>query len=164
MSRHRIVQIALICGALLLLIGLIFAPRLPKEKRIAETNPISFEINQAVDMVQNGENPMEGIMKLRAILEEDSTQVDVHWHLAQFSITSRQISNAEERFEKVIQYDTDVKYPTAYFWLAQTKVQLGKEAEAIPLLEEYLNYEQDTVVIGGVERMLNQLKEENNFK
>jgi TolA-binding protein len=100
---------------------------------------------------------------LRGILEEDSTQVDVHWHLAQFSVTSRQISNAELRFEKVIQYDTEVKYPTAYFWLAQTKVQLDKETEAIPLLETYLNYEQDTVVISGVERMLNQLKEENNF-
>ncbi|HKK39893.1 MAG TPA: hypothetical protein VJ949_10780 [Cryomorphaceae bacterium] len=163
MSGHRGIQIALICGALLLGVGLIFAPRLPKEKRIVEANPISFEINQAVDMVQSGENPMEGIMKLRAILEEDSTQVDVHWHLAQFSVTSRQISNAELRFEKVIQYDTEVKYPTAYFWLAQTKVQLDKDAEAIPLLETYLNYEEDTIVIQGVERMLDQLKEENNF-
>jgi len=26
-----------------------------------------------------------------------------------------------------------------------------------------LNYEEDTVVIKGVERMLNQIKEENNF-
>jgi hypothetical protein len=163
MSRHRGIQIALICGALFLVLGLIFAPRLPKEKRIDEIGPLALEINQAVDMVQNGENPMEGIMKLRGILEEDSTQVDVHWHLAQFSVTSRQISNAELRFEKVIQYDTEVKYPTAYFWLAQTKVQLDKGTEAIPLLETYLNYEQDTVVIRGVERMLNQLKEENNF-
>jgi TolA-binding protein len=163
MSRHRIVQIALICGALLLFIGLVFAPRLPKNKRAVETNPINLEINEAVEMVQNGENPMQGIMKLRAILEEDSTQVDVHWHLAQFSVTSRQISNAELRFEKVIQYDTEVKYPTAYFWLAQTKMQLDKDSEAIPLLETYLNYEQDTVVIQGVERMLDQLIEENNF-
>lgn len=163
MSRHRGIQIALICGALLLVLGLIFAPRLPKEKRFDEIGPLALEINQAVDMVQNGENPMEGIMKLRGILEEDSTQVDVHWHLAQFSVTSRQISNAELRFEKVIQYDSEVKYPTAYFWLAQTKVQLDKGTEAIPLLEAYLNYEQDTVVIRGVERMLNQLKEENNF-
>ena len=163
MSSHRGIQIALVCGGLLLAIGLIFAPRLPKDKRVVETNPLALEIDQAVEMVQNGENPMQGIMKLRAILEEDSTQVDVHWHLAQFSITSRQISNAELRFEKVIQYDTEVKYPTAYFWLAQTKVQLDKEAEAIPLLEAYLNYEEDTVVIKGVERMLNQIKEENNF-
>jgi TolA-binding protein len=163
MPRHRIIQLALVFGGLLVLIGLIFAPRLPEEKRIIETNPLSLEINEAVEMVQNGENPMAGIMKLRGILEEDSTQVDVHWHLAQFSITSRQTSNAELRFEKVIQYDSEVKYPTAYFWLAQTKMQLDKDAEAIPLLETYLNYEQDTVVLRGVERMLDQLNEENNF-
>lgn len=161
---HRSIRIALICGALLVAIGLIFAPRLPKDKRIAEVSPIDLKINRAVEMVQNGNNPMEGIMLLREILQEDSTQVDAHWHLAQFSITSRQISNAESRFEKVIQYDSEVKYPTAYFWLAQTKVALDKDSEAIPLLETYLEYEKDTVVIGGVERMLDQIKEENNLK
>jgi TolA-binding protein len=160
---HRVIQIVLIVGALLLVIGLVFAPRLPKDKREVETNPLSIQINEAVELVQNGENPMQGIMKLREILAEDSTQVDVHWHLAQFSITSRQISNAEMRFEKVIQYDKDVKYPTAYFWLAQTKMQLGKEEEAIPLLTEYLKYEEDTVVINGVKRMLDELEEDNNI-
>jgi len=161
---YRSIRIALICGALLVATGLIFAPRLPKEKRDAMVNPVDFKIDQAVDLVQGGENPMEGIMMLREILEEDSTQVDAHWHLAQFSITSRQISNAESRFEKVIQYDSEVKYPTAYFWLAQTKVALDKDEEAIPLLETYLQYEKDTVVINGVNRMLDQIRNENNLK
>ena len=160
---HRSIQVVLVCGALLLVIGLIFAPRLPKDKRVVETNLLTLEINEAVELVQNGENPMQGIMKLREILAQDSTQVDVHWHLAQFSITSRQISNAEMRFEKVIQYDSEVKYPTAFFWLAQTKMQLGKDQEAIPLLTEYLKYEQDTVVLNGVKRMLNQLEVDNNI-
>jgi TolA-binding protein len=115
-------------------------------------------------LVQAGENPMEGIMLLREVLDEDSTQVDAHWHLAQFSITSRQISNAEYRFDKVIQYDAERKYPTAYFWLAQTKVALDKDEEAIPLLMTYLEYETDTVVRGGVQRMLDQLRNENNLK
>lgn len=159
---HRSIQIALICGALLVATGLIFAPRLPEDKREAQFNPVDLKINRAVDLVQGGENPMEGIMMLREILEEDSTQVDAHWHLAQFSITSRQISNAESRFEKVIRYDSEVKYPTAYFWLAQTKVALEKEEEAIPLLETYLKYEEDTVVTNGVKRMLDQIRNKNN--
>ena len=152
---HRGIQIALVCGALLLVIGLIFAPRLPREKRVVEANPLTLQINEAVELVQNGENPMQGIMMLREIL--------AHWHLAQFSITSRQISNAEMRFAKVIQYDSEVKYPTAYFWLAQTKMQLGKDQEAVPLLTEYLKYEEDTVVINGVNRMLSQLEVDNNI-
>ncbi len=154
----RSLQLILICGASLLALGLIFAPRLPKEKRGMQNNPMAIKINEAVELVQGGENPMQGIMMLRQILEEDSTQVDVHWHLGQFSITSRQISNAEMRFEKVIQYDTEVKYPTAYFWLAQTKMALEKDSEAIPLLQKYLEYESDTVVTNGVKRMLDELE------
>ena len=42
-------------------------------------------------------------------------------------------------------------------------MQLGKDQEAVPLLTEYLKYEQDTVVINGVKRMLNQLKVDNNI-
>jgi len=146
---------------MILVIGLVLAPRLPAEKQLlAEASPTDLKLMQAVGLVQAGENPMEGIAILRAILEEDSTQVDAHWHLAQFSITSRQIENASFRFEKVVQYDQDLKYPEAYFWLAQTKVALDENEEAIPLLEKYLTLETDTVVINGVHRMLDQLKTE----
>ena len=65
---HRGIQIALVCGALLLVIGMIFAPRLPREKRVVEANPLTLQINEAVELVQNGENPMQGIMMKREIL------------------------------------------------------------------------------------------------
>jgi tetratricopeptide (TPR) repeat protein len=157
----KTVQILLVTGAVLLIIGLVLAPRIPAEKRIlAEASPIDLRLMQAVGLVESSENPMEGIAMLRQILEEDSTQIDAHWHLAQFSITSRQIENASYRFEKVVQYDENQKYPEAYFWLAQTKIALDKDAEAIPLLEKYLTLETDTVVINGVSRMLVQLKSE----
>jgi len=159
--KHRIIPIVLVSVGVILVIGLVSAPRLPAEKQLlAEASPTDLKLMQAVGLVQAGENPMEGIAILRAILEEDSTQVDAHWHLAQFSITSRQIENASFRFEKVVQYDQDLKYPEAYFWLAQTKVALDENEEAIPLLEKYLTLETDTVVINGVHRMLDQLKTE----
>jgi len=159
--KHRIIPIVLVSVGMILVIGLVSAPRLPAEKQLlAEASPTDLKLMQAVGLVQAGENPMEGIAILRAILEEDSTQVDAHWHLAQFSITSRQIENASFRFEKVVQYDQDLKYPEAYFWLAQTKVALDENEEAIPLLEKYLTLETDTVVINGVHRMLDQLKTE----
>lgn len=155
----RTIQIILVSGALILIIGLALAPRLPLEAREKGiTDPIAKKLSSAVAKVQNGQNPMEGIMMIREILEEDSTYVDAHWQLAQFSLTSRQIENAEFRFEKVIQFDENQKYPEAYFWLAQTKVSLDKPREAIPLLKKYLTLESDTIVINGVERMLNQLE------
>lgn len=157
----RATQIALISGALLLVIGLVFAPRLSSEEsELAETNPTDTQIAEAISLVENGENPMQGIQMLRGILEKDSTNVDAHWHLAQFSITSRQIENAAFRFGKVLQFDDNQKYPEAYFWLAQTKIALEEKEEAIPLLEKYLTLETDTVVLKGVERMLAQLNEE----
>ncbi len=155
----RATQIILVSGALLLIVVLALAPRLPMDAReTAEADPLSKRLSSAVAKVQNGQNPMEGIMAIREILEEDSTYVDAHWQLAQFSLTSRQIENAEFRFEKVIQFDDNQKYPEAYFWLAQTKVSLDKPQEAIPLLKKYLTLETDTIVINGVERMLNQLE------
>jgi tetratricopeptide (TPR) repeat protein len=140
-------------------VGLVFAPRVPESKRIlTEASPTDLRLMQAVGMVQNGDNPMEGIAMLRQILEEDSTQVDAHWHLAQFSITSRQIENAAFRFGKVVDLDQGKKYPEAYFWLAQTKVALGQNTEAIPLLQKYLTLETDSIVINGVLRMMEQLQ------
>lgn len=155
----RTTQIILVSGALILILVLALAPRLPRGEHLeANADPTSKKLSSAVAKVQEGKNPMEGIMMIREILDEDSTNVDAHWQLAQFSLTSRQIENAEFRFEKVIQFDDNQKYPEAYFWLAQTKLSLDKPKEAIPLLKKYLTLETDTVVINGVERMLNQLE------
>lgn len=157
----RATQIALISGALVLIFGLVFAPRLSSDDQsAAEADPVDSQLAEALALVEGGENPMQGILKLRGILEKDSTNVDVHWHLAQFSITSRQIENAAFRFGKVLQFDDNQKYPEAYFWLAQMKIALDEKEEAIPLLEKYLTLETDTVILNGIEGMLIQLKEE----
>lgn len=159
MKSPRQIQILLLAVALIMAVGLAMAPRLPASKQIlAEATPTDLRLMQAVGLVQNSDNPMEGITMLRQILEEDSTQVDAHWHLAQFSITSRQIENAAYRFDKVIQFDQNRKYPEAYFWLAQTKVALGQNKEAVDLLRTYVTIETDTVVINGVNRMIDQLE------
>ncbi len=159
MKSHRSIVFILAAVALLMAVGLALAPRLPAEKRIiSEASPTDLRMMHAVGLVQNSDNPMEGIAILRQILEEDSTQVDAHWHLAQFSVTSRQIENAAFRFGKVVDLDQGKKYPEAYFWLAQTKVALGQHTEAVALLREYLTLETDTVVINGVNRMIEQLQ------
>lgn len=159
----RTTQIILVLGALILISGLVLAPRLPAEKQSqAKINPVNLKLQQAVAMVQNGENPMQGITMMREILEEDSTNVDVHWQLAQFSLTSRQIENAAFRFSKVIEFDAEQKYPQAYFWLAQTELELDHKEEAIVLLEKYLTLETDTVVINGVAQMLEKLKQDKH--
>lgn len=157
----RTTQIVLVLGTLILISGLVLASRLSSDVHShAETSSDNLKLQQAIAVIQNGESPMEGIMMMREILAEDSTNIDVHWYLAQFSLTSQQIDNAAFRFGKVIEYDTanPPKYPEAYFWLAQTKLELDQREEAIPLLEKYLSIETDTVVIRGVEQMLEKVK------
>ena len=158
----RATQIILVSGAVLLIAGLVLAPRLSSEDtQEAETSPVELQLQKAVSLVQSGENPMQGIMMMRKILEKDSTNVDVHWQLAQFSLTSRQIENAAFRFGKVIEYDRDHKYPQAYFWLAQTKIALDEKKEAIPLLKKYLTLEKDTAITNRVNLMLLNLKQDS---
>lgn len=156
----RATLVALLLGTLLLIAGLIWAPRLSKEVREAQIEPDSVQLQQAIAEIQNGTDPMKGIAMMRELLEKDSTNVEVHWYLAQFSLTSQQIENAAFRFEKVIQYDDNLhpKYPEAYFWLAQINIELDHREEAIPLLETYLSLNTDTVVARGVEQMLERLK------
>ncbi len=157
--KPRTVQIVLIAASILLVVALVFSPRLISEDRLkVEKTPTNAKIEEAVALVQNGENPMQGIGMLREILAEDSTNVDVHWHLAQFSLTSRQIENAVFRFQKVLQYDSKQKYPEAYFWLGQSYIALEENTKAIPLLEKYLTFQGDTAVTMRVEQMLMQLK------
>lgn len=156
----RTTLVVLVLGTVILIAGLIWAPRLSAEVRNAQIAPDDLRLQQAIAEIQNGQNPMKGIAMMQDLLKEDSTNIDVHWYLAQFSLTSQQIENAAFRFEKVIQFDTaaERKYPQAYFWLAQTKLELDQREEAIPLLEKYLSLETDTVVIQGVEQMLERVK------
>lgn len=158
----RATQIILVSGAVILIAGLVLAPRLPADiQNQAKTNSADLQLQQAVNLVRSGNNPMKGIQIMRDLLEKDSTNVDVHWQLAQFSLTSRQIENAAFRFQKVLEYDKDHEYPQAYFWLAQTEIALGKRAEAIPLLEKYLTLEKDTATINRVRLMLYELKQDS---
>lgn len=48
-------------------------------------------------------NPMEGIQKIRQVVEKDSTNTYAHMTLGQASILSGQLDKAIERFRKVVQ-------------------------------------------------------------
>ena len=111
-------------------------------------------------MVENGENPMQGIAMMREILAEDSTNIDVHWQLAQFSLTSRQIENAPFDFRRSLSLIKTTNILRHISGLLKSKLELNNKEEAISLLEKYLTLETDSVVINGVAQMLMKLKQE----
>ncbi len=164
MGSQKKPQIVVLLAALFLVVLLILAPRVPKETRkLAEetskevADPIQQRIDEAVVMVQS-ENPMQGIMMLREILDENPDQIDVHWHLAHFSVQSGQFDIAVERFAKVIELDADGVFPDARFYLGKTYATLEKNQEAIQEFELYLKLASDSTVKKRVEEFIFELK------
>lgn len=117
--------------AVLIIVLLLILPKQPSSKReVASVNsdPLHQKVDKAVGMVK-GENPMEGIMLLREVLEEDSTYVPAIYWLGSFSVESGQLDKAEERFKKVVQLDPE--YVDAYWQLGHIALESADYYEAI---------------------------------
>ncbi|TVR37295.1 MAG: hypothetical protein EA392_13055 [Cryomorphaceae bacterium] len=165
MSSQKQTQIVVLLAALFLVVLLILAPRLPKQARLeakkleaSKTDPIEQKINQAVALVHDGSNPMQGILMLREILEENPNRVEAHWHLAHFSVQSGQYEKAAERFSKVVELDTEKKFPDAIFYLGKTYATLENPEKAIECFERYLQDVEDPTVKERVEEFIDELK------
>lgn len=165
MGSQKRTQIVVLLAALFLVVLLIVAPRIPKSAQLlAEAeksrseDPVQQRISEAVAMVQSGESPMQGVMKLREILEEYPDHLDVHWHLGHFSVQSGQYEKAIERFQKVVELDDHGHYPDANFYLGKTYATLNEKERAIDSFEQYLEVVQDTTIKKRVEEFIDELK------
>lgn len=138
---------------------LAMAPRTPAPE--AGTHPPSTadaRLAEAVALV-NGENPMMGIQQLLAIVEEDPSNVEAHWHLGLFSVQSGQYPKALERFRKVADMGGD-RIPDVWFYLGRTYATMDSTEQAILSLKHYRTLTQDTAILRGVDRFLLELEHE----
>ena len=154
-------QLLVLLGAVVVIVLLVLAPRKPTGKEVAvkPMDPMEARTAEAVALV-NGDNPMQGIMLLRGILEEDPDNADAHWQLGLFSVQSGQYDKALERFRKVIELDPE-NFPDAWFYLGRTYATLDSNDQAIASLQKYKTLTQDTAILHGVDRFLLEL---NNSK
>ncbi len=81
---------------------------------------------------------MAGIQELLSIVREDSTQIDAQYYLGLFSIKTQQFEKAVNRFEKVLKFAGQKKYPDTRYNLAVCLEGMGDNAGAISQLEQYL--------------------------
>lgn len=145
-------QFIAIIVVVLVAVGIYLLPKQPAsvrqksqmtESAPADTSEMS-EVEKAVALVQ-GASPMEGIMKLREILEKDSTNVEAILYMGLFSVQSGQLDKARERFESVLQYEPEQL--DAHWQLGQLDFDAkayGSAAEHFAVcansgLEEYAN-------------------------
>ena len=122
----------LVAGAGVLVAGILWMPRVPASASHAEevaledigTDPVDIAIAKV-----NGENPMEGILELRALAEETPPNLDAVLWLGRFSVQSGQLDKARERFEQVI--DAAPDRVEAYWERAMLDMEEGFLEDAV---------------------------------
>ncbi len=160
MKKH-FTKIVLCAAAAILVVVLINLPKQSKQQEEkAEITSIEARIAKATELVEHGQNPMEGIMQFREILKEDPENIEVHYRLGLFSLQSGQFDKAVMRFEKVVGMNNST-YPDAIFYLGQAYQGVGEKDKALAAYTKYKSITTDTVIVKGVDRIINELSNKN---
>ena len=106
--------LVLLAGAGALAAGVLLMPRTPasapKPPAPSEGVALSDIGTDPVDIAVakvSGENPMEGILELRALADDTPPNLDAVMWLGRFSVQSGQLDKARERFDQVINAQPD---------------------------------------------------------
>ena len=117
---------------------------------------IEQKIQKAVELVQSGGAPMQGIMLLREVLEEDPTNAEANFQLGVFSIQSGQFDKGIARFENVLNADPSII--DAHYYLGYIYTQLGNKELAIENYTAFLNASDNDALKQEVQGIINELK------
>ena len=104
-----------------------------------------------------GKPPMQTILKLKALADEEPDNVEAQYHLGLFSWQTGQYDKAMERFRKTIELDGK-EYPDAYAYLGQAYASLDSTDRALAALETYKTLVTDTALINGADRFIADIK------
>lgn len=145
------VKILAVVGAIALIVLFLVMPRQPRSAReqAANAGPMSDaekELMAAVQKVQSGENPMQGILQIRALVEADSTFEEAQLWLGAFSLQSGQLDKARQRFETVKRINP--KNPEPHWQLGLMDVEEEEYRKAIPQLRR--SVELDSSYVNGL--------------
>ncbi|MCF0053035.1 tetratricopeptide repeat protein [Dyadobacter sp. LJ53] len=126
-------------------------------QKALDQNPglLAAKANMAMTYV-NTENPMQGILMLREVIDTDPTNELALFNLGILSMRSNQYSKAADRFRQIL--TNNPANTKAKFYLGLTLVELGNKEEARKVLSEVKKEEKDPVIqqaIGELEGRLN---------
>jgi len=126
-------------------------------QKAIDQNPglLAAKANMAMTYV-NTENPMQGILMLREVIDTDPTNELALFNLGILSMRSNQYSKAADRFRQIL--TNNPANTKAKFYLGLTLVELGEKEQARKVLSEVKKEEKDPVIqqaIGELEGRLN---------
>lgn len=126
-------------------------------QKAIDQNPglLTAKANMAMTYV-NTENPMQGILMLREVIDADPTNELALFNLGILSMRSNQYSKAADRFRQILA--NNAANTKAKFYLGVSLVELGDKEQASKVLSEVKKEEKDPAIqqaIGELEGRLN---------
>ena len=150
-------QIGLLAGAIILGVTIYFAPHHASSAKVEKVDrTVDAKINKAIELVNGGGHPMQGIMLLREVLEENPDNVRANFQMGLFSIQSQQFDKALQRFEKVLSVEPD-NYEAQYF-RGHAKASVGDFAGAENDFKSVMKNASDQKLIDEASNFYNELK------
>lgn len=125
------------------------------EPVFASTGNPSLKIKIGMTYVGTS-NPMQGILMIREVLEEDPNNTEALFNLGFLAIQSGQMEKAVERFEKVIDLEPDNW--NAVLYLGITYMELGQVDQAKTKFEYIVNKSNSAVLMEIAQSYLKEIK------
>ena len=116
---------------------------------------LDTQARMAMTLVSS-DNPMQGILKLREIIEKDPNNEFVLLNLGLLSIQTGQYEKAKDRFEHLLSVNPGNSQTKIL--LSQCYVNLNMSEKAQALLQEVVQQEKDSVLKSSAEAFLKTLK------
>lgn len=135
-----------------ILIVLLFNLDITQNKE--ETKDFDTKIQLAIEKVK-GQNPMEGIMMLKEIVDQDPENVEALFYLGMFSMESGQFEKAVVRFQSILSIDSS--FIIAHRYLGESLLAIGDTIGALNELEKYVVIERDGKNKQEINMLINKL-------
>ncbi len=147
----------LIGCSVLLVVALSFLPRTKAEVQSEPETSSDQRVEEALRKVQSGENPMEGVMMLRAILEEDPDHLQATYALGMLSMQSGQFELAVKRFDRVLEIDPN--QVEAYRLKGEAYEAMGQAENALIDYQLYVEKSDDLKAKESIGQRIKELKD-----
>ena len=137
------------------------------------------KIEKALEIINGGGQPMEGILMLKEladtdelsvqsgqlekaverysqVLELDPNHIEATWELAMLNMKMGDLEDAVTKFELCI--DEDAAFANGYFFIGQCFEAMGRKDSALEAYKTYLPLSPDSAVSMSVEAIINRLE------
>ncbi len=114
------------------------------------------KIAKALEIIQGGGAPMEGIKLLKDVEVNDPTNQTALFYLGDFSLKTGQIAKAIPRFLKLVELAPD---EPQYWYLLGQAYELHKKSEkAVNAYKTFINFDTDSIIVDDVKKRIENLK------